>query len=233
MAQTSSTNIFSSAFWKSLLGRFGGRRSARDTPILEPGGLARFINTRAAHVAQTALYGYLRTRAGTRFPELFSNDAFVTSINIAKWHVWLACVSDLAVCAGGLVRRRAPTNARQVGDLMQAVVGLVLQEAGTPVEAGTEFDAHAQRVRARVALCDWDMGTEGEAAFSQSPSALVQWAPIVDELKALDEEIVRNSVRFRWLEVRKDLERLLHAEALIASSGQMPDDRSPRPVGRI
>lgn len=213
--------LFSAPFWKSLLDRIGTGRSSRDRPVADSEGLAYFLRTRASHVAQTALYGYLRTRAGTRFPELFSDDAFVASINIAKWHVWLACVSDLAVYAGGLVSRRTRAPAAEVAALMQGVVHSLLEETGVPGEAGNEFEAHADRVRARMALCEWSSLREGEGPFSESPDALVHWAPIVDEIKALDAEIVRNSVRFRWLEVRQDLQRLLVVESII-EAGRHP-----------
>lgn len=205
-------------FWKSLLGRLGAGTSSREKPVTDLERLAYFLRTRASHIAQTSLYGYLRTRAGTRFPELFSDDAFVASINIAKWHVWLACVSDLAIYAGGLIRRQASVHGAEVAPLMEAVVDSLLQETGMPAEAGGDYASHASRVRARIAMCDWRAVPEDETAFSQSPAALVQWAPIVDELKQLDEEIVRNSVRFRWQEVRRDLRRLLEADAVIASA---------------
>ena len=65
------------AFWNKLL-------RGRNTPITNRDGLQRFLETRANFVAQASLYGYLRTRAGMRFPELFSDDVFVRSINIAK-----------------------------------------------------------------------------------------------------------------------------------------------------
>jgi hypothetical protein len=52
----------------------------------------------------------------------------------------------------------------------------------------------------------------------ESPPALVKWAPIIDELKRLDEAIVRNSVRFRWQEVRRDLRRDLDPAAVMASA---------------
>lgn len=210
--------LFSAPFWKSLLGRLGASRASRNRPVADVEGLAYFLRTRASHVAQTSLYGYLRTRAGTRFPELFSDDAFVASINIAKWHVWLACVSDLAVYAGGLMRHQALGHESEVAPLMAGVVDSILQETGVPAEAGKEFEAHASHVRARVAMCDWGAVSDDETAFSQSPAALVQWAPIVDELKQLDEEIVINSVRFRWQEVRRDLRRLLDAQAVLASA---------------
>lgn len=213
-----SIRLFSASFWKSLLGRLGAGRASRNRPVADAEGLAYFLRTRASHVAQTSLYGYLRTRAGTRFPELFADDAFVESINIAKWHVWLACVSDLAIYAGGMVRRQALAQGAEIAPLMAGVVHSILEETGVPAEAGKDFESHASHVCARVAMCDWGTVPDDETAFSQSPAALVQWAPIVDELKQLDEEIVINSVRFRWQEVRRDLRRLLDAQAVLASA---------------
>ena len=58
--------------------------------------------------------------------------------------------------------------------------------------------------------------------FSESPRTLVECAPIVEELKLLDEEIVRNSVRFRWQEVRRELRRDLDAKTLMASEALRP-----------
>ena len=72
-------------------------------------------------------------------------------------------------------------------------------------------------MRARLSLCEWNDFGDEEAPFTESPDALVKWAPIADELKQLDEEIVRNSVRFRWQEVRRDLRARLDAQALVAS----------------
>ena len=160
------------------------------------------------------LYGYLRTRSGVRFPELFNNDQFVVSINIAKWHVWLACLSDLAAYAGGMLRRGgAPSEA--VGDMIRRLVDEILAETGKPADSGPEFAAHADRVRARLALCDWAAQADGDGPFVESPGALVYWAPIVEELKVLDEEIVRNSVRFRWNEIREQMRRALDARAVM------------------
>lgn len=207
------------ARWSESLRRWY-RRWRRAEPIRDAAALRVFLQTRSSHVAQMTLYGYLRTRAGTRFPELFDNDAFIASMNIAKWHVWLACLSDLAVYAGGLLRRNGHTPPEEIGALMQRIVSDLLQETGTPGEAGPEFAAHVQRVRARLALCDWSASDDGEAAFAESPTALVYWAPIVDDLKALDADIVRNSIRFRWHEVRRDLSHNLDPAAVLASAAQ-------------
>lgn len=191
------------------------RRWRGQEPIRDAVALRVFLQTRASHVAQMTLYGYLRTRAGTRFPELFDNDAFVESMNIAKWHVWLACLADLAVHSGTVLRRGSVT-VEQTGALMQRLVDEILQETGVPKDAGPEYPAHAQRVRARLALCGWSAQADDNDAFTESPTALIYWAPVVDDLKALDEAIVRNSIRYRWHEVRRDLHRNLDTATVMA-----------------
>lgn len=208
---------------------FGGRGRSRPRAVADRDGLRAFLETRASYVAQMSLYGYLRTRAGVRFPELFTDDPFVVSINIAKWHIWLACLSDLSVYAGFLMLHRANASADDVGNLMRAALDDALAVAGVPEEAGPEFAAHADRVRARIALCDWTALKDDEFAFTESPAALVQWAPIVDDLKQLDAEVVRNSVRFRWQEVRRDLRRDLRAEAVLAEPSAEPADAVAAP----
>jgi hypothetical protein len=124
---------------------------------------------------------------------------------------------------------RTSASADDVGKLMCGVVEDALVIAGTPADAGPEFATHADRVRARLALCDWPSIEDNEFAFVESPDALVQWAPIVDDLKQLDAEVVRNSVRFRWQEVRRDLRRDLRADAVLAEASAGATAASARP----
>ena len=204
--------------WALLRSYLGLGRMVREAPIRSPEDLARYLEERASFVGQTSLYGYLRTRAGMRYPELFDDDPFVESINIAKWHVWLDCLSDLSVHAGGRLAHRVPHETPRIGRLMPALVGGILEAAGEPAEAGLEFAGHAARVRRRLARTDWLAVGDQEAAFTESPAGLVRWAPIVDELKRHDEEIVRNSVRFRWQEIRRELARTLDARAVLEAA---------------
>ena len=205
------------SFWRAFRAYFGGGVRGRRVPVAERHGLARFLDSRASYVAQVSLYGYLRTRAGTRYPELFSNDEFVKAIDAAKWQVWLACLSDLSVYAGGLLARRTRTDPAWVGPLMTATLESLLAASEEKHDA-----ARVERVRARLAQCDWTAVPDDGTPFSESPRALIESAPIVDELKQLDEEIVRNSVRFRWQEVRRELRRDLDADALLASETSRP-----------
>ena len=200
----------------SLVRDYVGAGRRPEEPIVDRAGLQRFLQTRASLVAQTSLYGYLRTRAGTRYPELFDDDPFAASINIAKWQVWLSCLSDLAVYAGGMLAQHSPMAMSRAEELVREAVDAILESTGVPPDAGPDFTAEAARLRNRLSACDWLAVPDDESAFSESPDALVRWAPVVDELKQYDAEIVRNSVRFRWQEIRRDLRRLLQPEALLA-----------------
>ena len=213
------------ALWAAIRPHLGLGGGAAPEPIDSPAALGRFLDSRAAFVAQTSLYGYLRTRAGMRYPELFDDDAFIVSINAAKWQLWLDCLADLAVHAGSRLAQQSPRPLPAVAALMSAVVDEVLSRAGTPADAGPEFAAYAERVRQRVRRTDWRAVGPDEAAFTQSPAGLVRWAPVMDELKQLDEEVVRNSVRFRWQQVRRELAAQLDVAAVLGA----PQDAATGP----
>ncbi len=205
---------FSHGFWRELRGYFGlGKHGAQ--AIDHPHALRAFLHSRASQVSQTSLYGYMKTRAGTRFPELFTTPALLTSINIAKWHIWLACLSDLTVYSGVLLRLRTAAPSAQIHALLGRVFAQVMHEIGAPAEAGDAFAAHARAVQERIAAADFAKLQDDDSAFTASPQALVHWAPIADELKNRDTEIIRNSVRFRWQEIRRNLRTQLRAEALL------------------
>jgi hypothetical protein len=191
-----------------------GRGRKRLEPITSLAGLSGFLDTRASFVAQTSLYGYLRTRAGMRYPELFDDDPFVEGINVAKWHIWLDCLGDLSIHAGGLLCKGGGSH-EAVRSLIEGLVGEILARTGTPQDAGGAWPEHAQRLRERVAAVDLARFEDGEWAFTDSPASVVRWSPVLDQLKELDEEIVLNSVRFRWQEVRRDLRACLDVQALL------------------
>ncbi len=208
--------VLSKDTWKTLADYtgLGGGRSAQ--PITNPEALAAFLKSRASHVAQTSLYGYLKTRAGTRFPEMFENPNLLLSMNRAKWQIWLACLSDLTVYVGGLIQQRTELNNEQISRLLGMVIHSILDETGLPADAPEEFPDTVEKLKTRVANTDYSSVSDDEFAFSQSPDALFLWAPIADELKKRDRVIVKNSVRFRWQEIRRSARKLLEAEKLAA-----------------
>ena len=76
--------------------RPGGRHRGKISTIAQ---LCDFIATRAAFVSQKKLYGYVQTRMGMDYAKNFQDEVFLASLNIAKMHVFAACLSDLAIYA--------------------------------------------------------------------------------------------------------------------------------------
>jgi hypothetical protein len=198
-----------------MLGDYVGiGKHVKSEAINDKDTLVRFLSTRSSHVAQTSLYGYLRTRAGTRFPEMFENPDILISINIAKWHIWLACVSDLSIFVGQCMHQSGTIDEADIRELLPAALRQVLDETGIPQDAGEDFTAAREKIIQRIATYDWKLASDDDTVFSQSPQALFYWSPIADELKQRDEGIVKNSIRFRWIEVRRSLRKLLNCGAL-------------------
>ena len=207
-------SLFTRDYWRMVSEYIGIGRRQKLQPIVDQDTLAEFLQSRASHVAQASLYGYLRTRAGTRFPVMFENPDLLISINIAKWHIWLACLSDLSIFAGQCLRQSGEIDNAGVDRLVPNALSKVLDETGEPDEAGPDFAAARDKIVQRVSTCDWDIERDDDTVFSASPEALFYWSPIADELKERDESIVRKSIRYRWIEVRRNLRKLLDCKAL-------------------
>lgn len=192
------------------------------TPIDTSEGMFEFVRTRSAFVTQKKLYGYLKERMGTRYPKMFDDEQFVQSINIAKMHVFAASLSDLTIHA---VAHAAAGS--QLGELQRwqmAVCcyreGLAENMAQAPDTAAP--DAWLSAFEKRLEGTYWENIAAGGSAFTESPKALIRWAPIADELKKHDCEIVENSIRFAWNEIRQDFRRRLDPGAVVKDwkSGQ-------------
>lgn len=209
--------LFTRSYWQMLADYVGIGRQKKSEKILDVDSLAAFLGTRASHVSQTSLYGYLRTRAGTRFPELFENPDILISINIAKWQIWLACLSDLSIFAGQCMYQSGKIEADRIARLLPEAIDQVLAETGEPEEAGKDFAAARDKLLQRIKTHDWSQERDDDTIFSQSPDALFYWSPIADELKERDEIIVRNSIRFRWIEVRRSVRGLLDPDGLASA----------------
>ena len=67
----------------------------RSFPIESLESASEFAATRAAFVAQKTMFGYVKTRMGTSYPEMFRDDVMVSSLKIATLYHYSACLSDL------------------------------------------------------------------------------------------------------------------------------------------
>jgi len=189
----------------------------KEPPILTPSELAGFVETRAKYVAQRTLFGYVKTRAGTRYTLLFEDEIFVASVDAAKWETYLACLADLAIYAAAAIGRTGAFDKPALDDLARDcfLAGLVVDQL--PDRRAEGFGQDRDAFDRRLAETRWAEIPDGEAVFENSINALVHWAPVADELKQYDIVPVRNSMRFQWKTVRDQLRDRLDADAVAAN----------------
>lgn len=203
--------------WRAAAGEFFARFSVfrRADPVDSVAAYREFMATRPAFIAQKKLFEYVKQRMGMSYPVHFQNDEFIASLNVAKWHVYAACISDLGIWMTAQV-------ASHGGDPEEATAITVACHRTAIAErfAETEFDGDTDEIvkafEDRLALTDLAAMAEGDAAFSRSPKELVRWAPIAPELKKYDVEIVENSIRFAWLQFRDEFRRIADLDAVLA-----------------
>lgn len=195
---------------RSQTNRFLTWLGIRQKPPIEGfATLAGFIHGNAAFVSQVTLYTYIKTRAGTQYPKLFENETYLTSLRMARWHIYGASVADLALFAVARLFRDGAVSKAGAAVLAEALMRDILLAVDQQDIAADAFHAMLEEGCRRAAFGQWGHWAEAGNAFTPSADALMRWAPIADELKALDEEILRNSIHLRWIGVRRELiERL-------------------------
>ena len=193
-----------------------------------PDRLADFLRTRSSYVAQTSLYGYLKTRMGTSYRLYFEDDTFSASIRLAAVKLFLSCLADLTVFAAALSERDGTLPPEGAAALAQRCFRLAAERGLADAGAGPVPAESLERFDLRVSTTDWAAAAaDGRRAFAGSEADLVRFAPVIDEYKELDREIVTNSIRFRWRDARDQLRRRIDAPALgnaMRAAGAAPAD---------
>ena len=160
-----------------------------------------FIQTKSAWVAQVTLYSYLKTRMGTRYVLHFDNDEFMTSVNLAKWNIYAVALQDLTFYVFSFLKIKF--NYQNLEKAKETFLNILDDEVSNKMpldiieETKKTFDE-------RLSKINWD-NQINDYPFNQSALALYKWAPIADELKNLDRQIVLNSVILKWDIIKKEL----------------------------
>jgi hypothetical protein len=162
--------------------------------------LESFIQSKSAWVTQVTLYGYLKTRMGTRYVLHFENDKFMSSVNLAKWNMYSVAIQDLTFFTFSYLK--VNLNYNQVEKAKEIFFKILDDEISNkmPLEI---IDEAKKNFNERLQNMNWDT-YYNDLPFNQSALSLYKWAPIADELKELDRKIVLNSVILKWDVVKKE-----------------------------
>ena len=164
-----------------------------------------FIQTKSAWVSQVTLYGYLKTRMGTRYVLHFDNDEFMASVNLAKWNIYAIALQDLTFFT--FSHLKVNCNYNEIDKAKEIFLKILDDEISNKMpldiieEAKKNFNERLQNI-------NWEV-YYNDLPFNPSALSLYKWAPIADELKNLDRKIVLNSAILKWDVVKKEfLERI-------------------------
>jgi len=159
-----------------------------------------FIQSKSAWVTQVTLYGYLKTRMGTRYVLHFENDEFMKSVNLAKWNIYAVSLQDLTFFTFSYLK--SFYNYQDVNKAKEIFLKILDDE--TTNKMPLEIVEEAKKFFfERFDKMNWDIYFK-DLPFNPSALSLYKWAPIADELKTLDRKIVLNSVILKWDVVKKE-----------------------------
>ena len=162
--------------------------------------LEKFIQSKSAWVTQVTLYGYLKTRMGTRYVLHFENDKFMGSVNLAKWNIYAVALQDLTFFTFSYLK--AIFNYQDI-DKGKEIFFKILDDETTNNMPPDIIEEAKKNFNERLQNINWD-NYYGDLPFNPSALSLFKWAPIADELKTLDRKIVLNSMILKWDIVKKE-----------------------------
>ena len=164
--------------------------------------LENFIQTKSAWVTQVTLYGYLKTRMGTRYVLHFENDEFMGSVNLAKWNIYSVALQDLTFFT--FSKLKVDFNYQEMKNAEEIFLKILDDETSNKMPQDIIEEAKKNFVE-RMKGINWDT-YHNDLPFNPSALSLYKWAPIAEELKNLDRKIVLNSVILKWNVVKKEFD---------------------------
>jgi hypothetical protein len=162
--------------------------------------LETFIQSKSAWVTQVTLYGYLKTRMGTRYVLHFENDKFMESVNQAKWNIYSVALQDLTFFTFSYLK--VNLNYQETGKAKEIFFKILDDEISNKMPLDL-IEGTKQNFNERLQNINWDNYCN-DLPFNPSALSLFKWAPIAEELKTLDRKIVLNSMILKWDVVKKE-----------------------------
>ena len=180
--------------------------------IEEIESLRSFVSSRSSYMAQVSLYGYLKARAGTRYVSLIKDPLFASSMKTARNHIFFACLTDLTLHVLKTIHSQKHQNFQNLEPFARQFFLQTLAKVPEEVFESLEREEVILEFEKQLSCHNWPDTDEYRESFSGSRSALLKWAPVVEDFKIQDEEIVSNSIHFKWLRVCQEFENLMDFE---------------------
>jgi len=167
--------------------------------------LKEFIQKKSSWISQVTLYGYLKTRMGTKYVLHFDDEIFLSSINKAKWNIYSIALQDLTFYTLSYLNVYYNYNeTSKASEIYEEIINNEITNGMSEevaLKGKEKFKERLQKINWKEYYKSWP--------FNESALALYEWAPIAEELKTLDRKIVLNSMILKWENVQEEFIKLI------------------------
>lgn len=169
--------------------------------------LTQYVKKESAKVTQQTLYEYVRNRMGTLYVKMHDDQKFIESLNIATWNIYTIALQDLTLFSHSVIENsyNKDFSNLELENFYKTILDSEIENGLKQElldEKIKEFHLRLQSVHLRSFFQN--------KPFKESSLALYYWAPIADELKKDDRNIVLNSIHLKWKNIEKEFPKLLN-----------------------
>lgn len=167
--------------------------------------LRRFIEERAALIAQKCAIDYCRGKTGLASYALFTEKPFIEALDVCRWETFAVVLGDLLILAGGHLRPHAASAEARLPDVLQGMYRAILEAQPAPGHRAEGWSDLVTAFDERLRQVAWPPRTMDLA--DHSAKRLFDTLPIHISMRKLDREVVYGAVRFRMIAVGQEMER--------------------------
>ena len=142
---------------------------------------------------------------GTIYVLHFDNEKLISSINKAKWNIYVIALQDLTFYTLSYLNvffnYKEMDNAKKIYDKILDNEILNGMPKDIIIKGKISFDDRLKKIDWKTYYNSWP--------FNESALALYEWAPIAEELKTLDRKIVLNSMILKWDNIKEEFGKLI------------------------
>ncbi len=134
---------------------------------------------------------------------MIQDEKFAESTNIAKWNIYVASILDLTFYVFSYLIDKKNLIQNDAEEIFYNIINNELKnglDKKIHQNAMNEFTIRLKNINWKKHYLD--------NPFKESGLALFNWAPIADDLKNLDKEIVLNSIKLKWNLVENEFKEL-------------------------
>lgn len=184
-------------------------------PIVDAEGLAAFMDSRAAFLAQKCVVEFCRVRAGVYWQKLFSEKEFQDALTKSRWQSYPPAFAMVAEMAESVLREPAGVRQRKLPGVLSHLSQQVFVKYPVPLGADESFWADAAKLVAER-LDATQAGSPRPVRDIPDPAAKLVFdaLPMHKDIVTNDYDYIFNNLRMNLLRAHEDFVASANLSAL-------------------